>query len=758
VIKKKMKKIVAMLMAMILVMSVTVAVAGSAATTREEQAEKVDLQIFEKELNVPGEEDFILGEILVRFKPGVGKDKINKINSKHGALVRYASPYSGTKRIAIPEGKTVPEMVNLYQAEDAVVYAKPNYICRASFVPGDPYYSYQWHFPLINMPSAWDIQLSGDPEIVVAVLDTGVAYEDYVEFVPGPGRRTRSITYAQAPDLAGTSFAAGYDFINNDEHPNDDNAHGTHVTGTIAQTTDNGYGVAGMAFGTSIMPVKVLGKDGIGTDLSLADGICYAADNGAAVISMSLSFGSGLTPGQIPDVTEAVAYAYDKGVILVASSGNEGVGVVSLPAAYPQVIAVGAVHSGDERASYSQYGDALEVVAPGGDDVDRDNNDFGDYVVQETFPPEGDPTVFGIWGYTGTSMAAPHVSGLIALLLAQDSTRTQDEIREILHTTSVDLGASDWDVEYGYGRIDALAALQWTATLNDPPVANDQSVTTDEDTSVSITLTATDSNNDLLTYSIDSGPLHGMLTGTAPSVTYTPNDNYNGGDSFTFKANDGKVDSNIATVTITVSPVNDAPVANDQSVTTIQDTPVDITLTASDVDNDPLTYSIDSVPSNGVLTGSAPDFTYTPDDNYNGDDSFTFEANDGKVDSNIATVSITVNSAAPTMHVASIDMSWYSRSAGRNTFVWAVAAVTIVDDSDPDNPVEGATVSGYWSGATSDIDSGMTDDMGQVSLKSDSVKNPLSGTTFTFTVDGVAKEGWTYDSSANVETSDRITV
>ena len=748
-----MKKTIGIVMVLLMLMSVTVALAG---VNKDAQPDKTygGLQIFEKELNVPSEEDFVDDEILVKFKPGVGKDKIGKINSKHGSLVRYTSPYSGTKRIGIPKDKTVPEMVKLYQVEDAVEYAKPNYICRASFVPNDPLYSLQWHFPLINMPSAWNIQSSGDSDIVVAVLDTGVAYEDYVEFVPGPGRSIRSITYAQAPDLAGTCFVAGYDFINDDAHPNDDDAHGTHVTGTIVQTTDNNYGVAGMAFGTSIMPVKVLGKGGSGTDLSLADGICYAADKGAHVISMSLGFGSGLTQEQIPDVTEAVAYAYDKGVILVASSGNEGVGVVSLPAAYPQVIAVGAVHSGDERASYSQYGEALEVVAPGGDGNDRDGDGYMDGVLQQTFS-EGDPTNWDYyWFYTGTSMAAPHVSGLIALLLAQDSVRTQDEIRQILHTTSVDLGDPDWDEEYGYGRIDAYAALQWTATSNDPPIADDQSANTDEDAAAAIILTGNDSDGDTITFSVVADPSHGSLTGTAPDLIYTPEPNFNGLDSFTFKANDGTADSNIATVNITVSPVNDAPAADDQSVTTNQDTSIGIILTASDIDGDLLTYTIVANPSNGSLSGTAPNVTYTPETGYTGTDSFTFNATDGKADSNIATVSITVNPATSTMHVASIGMNLVSRFRGWNYH--ATATVTIVDASN--NAVEGATVQGYWEDATTDSDFGITDTNGQVTLQSDNRWKPPSGTTFTFTVDSVLLAGLTYDPTANVETSDSITV
>ena len=179
------------------------------------------------------------------------------------------------------------------------------------------------------------------------------------------------------------------------------------------------------------------------------------------------------------------------------------------------------------------------------------------------------------------------------------------------------------------------------APLNTPPVANDQSVTMNKNTAKAITLTATDVDGDTLTYSIVSGPSHGALSGTAPNVTYTPTSGYSGSDSFTFKANDGTVDSNTATVSITV--VNTSPVANDQSVTTNKNTPKPITLTATDPEGDPLTYSIVTGPSNGTLSGTTPNVTYTPASDYTGSDSFTFKANDGNADSNTATVSITVN-------------------------------------------------------------------------------------------------------------------
>ena len=179
--------------------------------------------------------------------------------------------------------------------------------------------------------------------------------------------------------------------------------------------------------------------------------------------------------------------------------------------------------------------------------------------------------------------------------------------------------------------------------VNDPPIANAQSVTTNEDTAEPITLTASDADGDSLAFSVVASPAHGTLSGAAPNLTYTPASNYNGPDNFTFKANDGTADSNIATISITVDAVNDAPTADAQSITTNEDTLKDVTLTATDVDGNTLTFSVVTNPEHGSLSGTAPNLTYTPATDYNGSDSFTFKANDETVDSNIATVSITVN-------------------------------------------------------------------------------------------------------------------
>ena len=187
-----------------------------------------------------------------------------------------------------------------------------------------------------------------------------------------------------------------------------------------------------------------------------------------------------------------------------------------------------------------------------------------------------------------------------------------------------------------------LVHLEVAAAVSTPPVANPQAVTTPEDTPVAITLTATDAEGDPLTFAIVTGPTQGTLSGTAPNVTYTPNAGYFGPDSFTFKANDGTSDSNIATVSIDVTAVNDPPTANGQAVSTPEDTAAAITLTGSDLENDPLSYAVVTGPADGVLSGIAPNLTYTPNLNYFGPDSFTFTVNDGTVDSLPATVSITV--------------------------------------------------------------------------------------------------------------------
>jgi len=383
------------------------------------------------------------GQLIVEFAPATGPTLQSQVLEGYGLHVldrMETAPFVLAE--LDPDRKPQAVVEDLLQ-HPAVASAEPNYYRYAHFTPNDTYYSYQWHFPMIQMQQAWN-QSTG-AGATVAVVDTGVAYETYG-------------SYQQAPDLAGTTFVPGYDFINNDTHPNDDNSHGTHVTGTIAQTTNNSQGTAGIAFGARIMPVKVLDAGGTGTSWQVAQGIQWATDHGANVINLSLGSSSGSSVEQ-----DAVQYAYDHGVTVVASAGNGGTSSVQYPAAYSVVISVGAVRYDEALSYYSEHGPALDVVAPGGDtSVDQNGDGYGDGVLQQTFNPSTqDPTDFRYYFFQGTSMASPHVTGAAALLIAKGVATTPDEIRTALESTAKDLGSSGRDNTYGYGLIQVADALAW---------------------------------------------------------------------------------------------------------------------------------------------------------------------------------------------------------------------------------------------------------------------------------------------------------
>ncbi|MHC4241231.1 MAG: S8 family serine peptidase [Planctomycetota bacterium] len=422
-------------------------------------------QIFEESLPRVGQM-YVPGEFLVKFKPNVSEQTINTLNSTHGVSNIYTSPYTGFRRLRTPEGETVADMVEIYQANSNVEYAEANYMAYAMKAPNDELYPLQWHlyntsYGGINVEPAWNISTGSGA--IVAILDTGIAYEDYSEKNPGS-----NISYQQAPDLAGTFFVAGYDFVNHDGHPNDDSVsgHGTHIAGTVAQNTHNGIGTAGVAFNAYLMPVKVLDNCGAGTHADIAEGIIWATDNGAHVIN--LGFG-----GSEPSIVleEAIAYSYNRGVTLIAAAGNDGIGNVSYPAAYDDyVIAVGATRYDETLAYYSNFGLSLDLVAPGGDlNVDQNGDDYGDGILQQVYKADGFGTIS--WGYSfteGTSMAAAHVSGVAALLIANGNATSPAEVRQALESTAEDKGTASWDIRYGWGIVDAFAALQWTASKRGP--------------------------------------------------------------------------------------------------------------------------------------------------------------------------------------------------------------------------------------------------------------------------------------------------
>ncbi|MDY7014135.1 MAG: S8 family peptidase, partial [Cyanobacteriota bacterium] len=246
----------------------------------------------------------------------------------------------------------------------------------------------------------------------------------------------------QVPDLQQTQFVRGYDFVNDRVAATDDVGHGTHVAGTIAQSTNNNFGVAGIAHEAKIMPIKVLGQGG-GTVADIAEGIRFAADNGADVINMSLG-GS----GESKLLEEAVNYAYDKGVVVIAAAGNENRNSASYPARYPRVISVSALDSGGKKAPYSNFGAGVDLSAPGGSDTGK--------ILQHTIDPQTGEAVFA--GYQGTSMAAPHVAGVAALIKASGN-YSPEEVLNILKQSSRKMQEDPLN-HYGAGQLDAGAAVK----------------------------------------------------------------------------------------------------------------------------------------------------------------------------------------------------------------------------------------------------------------------------------------------------------
>ena len=354
--------------------------------------------------------------------------------------------------LEVPRG-TVDAWVNWLGKQPGIAYAEPDHIAHTTANPNDPLFSpYQWNFfdqgqlsngvvsnYGVNGVTAWNTSTGAG--VVVAVVDTGIAYENYGAF-------------AQAPDLGGATFVSPYNFVANTTHANDDNGHGTHVAGTIRQSTNNSVGVAGLAYNCTLMPVKVLNSAGSGSLTAIANGIRWAADHGAKVISMSLGGSSGSTT-----LSSAVTYAWGKGCVLCAATGNTGRSGVSYPARYTECIAVGATRFDGQRVRYSTYGTGIDVVAPGGDtSVDQNGDGYADGILQQTFAT-GTPTTFGYYFFQGTSMATPHVAAIAAMVAANKPAYTNAQIRSAIETSCRDLGAAGYDTKYGNGLVNAAAAL-----------------------------------------------------------------------------------------------------------------------------------------------------------------------------------------------------------------------------------------------------------------------------------------------------------
>ncbi|MEJ9227105.1 S8 family peptidase [Priestia aryabhattai] len=347
-------------------------------------------------------------QLIIKFNENVCEQRATEIHRKNKCEILEENNSLGYHLVYTK--KNIKKLINIYNKLDEVKYVEPNYIFKASYVPNDSFYPFQYGPQKVQAPSAWDVTRSNS-SIKIAIVDTGVQLNH--------------------PDLT-SKLLPGYNFVDGNTNPSDGNGHGTHVAGIAAAATNNVSGIAGMAPLSSILPLRALDNTGSGTLTNIANAIIYAADQGSQVINLSL----GGSQGSVT-LENAINYAWDKGSTILAAAGNEGTNTLTYPAYYENAIAVASTDSNDQKSSFSNYGTWVEVAAPG-------SNILSTYIGSN-------------YAYlSGTSMACPHVAGLAALLAAQGKNNV--EIREDIQSTADPiLGTGSY---WTYGRINANRAVR----------------------------------------------------------------------------------------------------------------------------------------------------------------------------------------------------------------------------------------------------------------------------------------------------------
>jgi serine protease len=369
----------------------------------------------------------IPGEFVVDFRDDTEPSAIRSLLTSLKMRFRGTALEEQTRiEIASVAPAEAARVLTRLRSDSRIEYVEPHFRVRAQFVPDDPMYKQQWHMKKDGAESAWNFSVGRG--VTVAVVDTGVACETFEDFT-------------KATDLADTRCVGGFNFVNKTPHANDDHGHGTHVAGTIAQSTNNALGVAGLAFRARLMPVKVLSGDGWGTTSAVADGIRWAADHGAQVINLSLG-----GPRNSRVLQNAVDYARKRRSLVVAAAGNSG-GAVGYPAASRNVVGVSATNADDQLAPFSSRGRGVDIAAPG----------VG--VLQQTVCESGRNKCEVFPSYNGTSMASPHVAGAAAMLVSMGVNRPE-ALEHALFAGARALPNDDKGHRYGAGRLDVGATAR----------------------------------------------------------------------------------------------------------------------------------------------------------------------------------------------------------------------------------------------------------------------------------------------------------
>lgn len=362
--------------------------------------------------NLDGE--YVSNEILVKLRTSTSIEDIKNCFELSDYSVISNIQELNYYVLKVPQER-MWEIFNSLKSCAGIKKVEPNYIAEmADIIPNDPGLVNQYGLIAIRAPKGWELS-TGSTAVTVAIVDTGIQLLH--------------------PDLAG-KVTSGYDFVNSDTSPDDDNGHGTHVAGIAAAMTNDGTGIAGVSWGARLMPVKVLDTFGNGTYANVAQGIVWAVDHGSQIINLSLG---GNSPSQV--LQDAVDYAYAKGVLVVAAAGNSGDGIVLYPARYPHVLAITATDSSNNRAGFSNYGPEVDLSAPG----------VGIYSTWLGGTYQND---------SGTSMSAPFVSGLAAVLWGLPGNGSPDIVAAEMENSALDLGIPGRDNFFGYGLIQMDRAIK----------------------------------------------------------------------------------------------------------------------------------------------------------------------------------------------------------------------------------------------------------------------------------------------------------